>query len=65
MDLFYDLINEIGPYILLLLFPVIIFFLIAISGTILIKIIPPFIFILFIFFVFFLGGLADRRNESK
>lgn len=64
-DLFYDLINEMGPYFLLLVFPVIIFFLIAISGTILIKILPPFLFILFIFFVFFLGGLADKRNDSE
>jgi hypothetical protein len=65
LNLLYDLIYEMGPYILFLLIPVIFLFLTIISGTVLIKIIPPFIFIVSLFFVFFLGGLADKRNNSE
>lgn len=64
LELFYDLITELGPYFLFVLFPLIIFLEIAVSGTIFIKIIPPILLILFIFFGFFLGQLADNRNVS-
>ena len=64
LDLFLDLILAMYPFIVLVLFPFFVIFLFSIRGIPQLNIIFPWLFLLVLIFVFFLGNLADKRNDK-
>jgi hypothetical protein len=65
LDLFLDMILALYPFIVLVLFAFFVIFIFSIKGIPQFNVIFPWLFLLVLIFVFFLGNLADKRNNSE